>query len=253
MRGLIYFLVSILRRYIATPRYLVWMLERAGLLHIMIRYWYVKDKVKTQNATILDVGCNIGWLAFNKNPSATYIGLDTDSLLVKVAKEICKMKDVHFVLADARRMCFRDHVFDRVFCLEVLEHIEDEYSVLTELSRVIKPKAYLILSTPTPSFDTVIPRHVTGHVRKGYTLCELKQRLLSKGFRLIDFQYHTKGLGSAILKIYYKLLTSPHQLAWYLRLLLLPLLLALSRLDIFWGNNGVGVMIGAQKLFGGGE
>ncbi len=51
-------------------------------------------------------------------------------------------------VARGETLPFRSGVFDRVVCLEVLEHVMGERELLTELGRVTCPGGQLILSTP---------------------------------------------------------------------------------------------------------
>jgi len=50
--------------------------------------------------------------------------------------------------ADALRLPFADHTFDRVICSEVLEHILDFQTALREIDRVLKPGGKLAISVP---------------------------------------------------------------------------------------------------------
>lgn len=43
---------------------------------------------------------------------------------------------------------FRDQAFDVVTCIEVIEHVEDQFRLVRELSRLVRPGGLLILSTP---------------------------------------------------------------------------------------------------------
>ncbi len=59
-------------------------------------------------------------------------------------------RSVPFVRADIDHGlgAFRDSAFDAVCCLEVIEHIENPWQLLREISRVLRPQGQLILSTP---------------------------------------------------------------------------------------------------------
>ncbi len=53
-----------------------------------------------------------------------------------------------FVAASAERLPFRDGVFDRIVCTEVLEHIPDDRAGIRELVRVLKPGGLIAVSVP---------------------------------------------------------------------------------------------------------
>lgn len=52
------------------------------------------------------------------------------------------------VVADAVVLPFRSASFDTVLCTEVLEHVPEPEACVAELSRVLRPGGYLILTTP---------------------------------------------------------------------------------------------------------
>lgn len=86
-----------------------------------------------------------------------------------------------FVAASLTNIPLADASCDLVFCSEVLEHIEDDGAALDELSRVLAPGGWLLISVPTPPaiFDSA-------HVREGYTAEELGTMLDRRGFEVIE-------------------------------------------------------------------
>jgi SAM-dependent methyltransferase len=72
---------------------------------------------------------------------------------------------VHYVRGDALLLPFRDHVFDAVFALDVMEHVSDEDCLLAEAARVLRPQGRLILTAPSDSIH-VFPRFAQGWVNR---------------------------------------------------------------------------------------
>lgn len=56
--------------------------------------------------------------------------------------------DTTDVLGVAEQLPFRDHSFDAVICLNVLEHVKDPFQVSRELMRVLKPGGELMAVAP---------------------------------------------------------------------------------------------------------
>lgn len=50
--------------------------------------------------------------------------------------------------ADLRRLPFRDGVADGIICKEVLEHVDDPFTAVTEMARVLRPGGWLFLTVP---------------------------------------------------------------------------------------------------------
>lgn len=129
---------------------------------------------------VLDVGCGPGrhtseiclW-------DCRLLGIDVSRQDLKVARYLLAYKRwAHeavgtgdFVQADAQRLPLKDALFDKIVCTEVLEHVPDDFAVVRELVRVLKPGGLLAVSVPSywpeTVFSTLSPRYrpSVGHVR----------------------------------------------------------------------------------------
>ena len=107
---------------------------------------------------VLDVGCGEGRHVINAylHGDVTAIGIDLNPADLRIAQQRFTPfsqpdnPQKHFALqvADATRLPFADHSFDKIICSEVLEHIHDYEAVLREMRRVLKPKGLLAISVP---------------------------------------------------------------------------------------------------------
>ena len=104
---------------------------------------------------------------------------------------------------DARRLPFADGTFDAVVTSEVLEHIQDDVTAISELHRVLKPGGTLGVTVPTwwpekinwmLSDEYHAPKSPGGHVRI-YSATELKAKLRSAGFDVFG-SHHAHALHS---------------------------------------------------------
>jgi len=52
------------------------------------------------------------------------------------------------IIADAHYLPFRNEVFDRIFCIEVLEHLNSPLKALNEIRRVLNKNGVIIVTVP---------------------------------------------------------------------------------------------------------
>ncbi|NLW73155.1 MAG: class I SAM-dependent methyltransferase [Chloroflexi bacterium] len=104
-----------------------------------------------------------------------------------------------FVVADAKALPFKNNAFDLALMLDVIEHIADENGVAQSISRVLKQKGILTLSTPSVDIQ-LFPRFLTkaislkwGHFyRLGYSQEKLFE-LFSTHFAIKIYQQNSSG------------------------------------------------------------
>ena len=85
------------------------------------------------------------------------------------------------VLADAHYLPFRDKIFSKIYCFEVLEHLESPIQALREFSRVLDGS--LLLTVPNLRYWTRILRWVLNkevvtaehHIQAWYNCRSLKE------------------------------------------------------------------------------
>jgi ubiquinone biosynthesis O-methyltransferase len=110
----------------------------------------VKNELRNiQNKNILDVGCGDGVLSyFFAREGADVSGLDYSAIAIAFAKERTKKYSIDFRQGSAYELPFEDNSFDIVISSDVIEHLEDVSLYLSEIKRVAKDNAYIIISTP---------------------------------------------------------------------------------------------------------
>lgn len=140
------------------------------------------------SARILDAGCGIGLNAFL---AARYgfkvVGIDIDSEKISIAKKMlsgAKYPQVQFKVDDLTRLSFSSQSFDTVICSEVLEHIENDGKAISEIARVLKGNGTLLLSVPGKGIVSKINQNHKHHVREGYSLEELREKLKKQKLRI---------------------------------------------------------------------
>ncbi|MEP7303035.1 MAG: class I SAM-dependent methyltransferase, partial [Caldimonas sp.] len=90
---------------------------------------------------LLDVGCGLGdMLAFRRNS----VGADINGRAV----DFCRRRGLEAYLMESGRLPFDDESFGSVLMDNVLEHIEDPVSMLTDVRRILPPQGRLLIGVP---------------------------------------------------------------------------------------------------------
>jgi SAM-dependent methyltransferase len=97
---------------------------------------------------LLDVGCG-AYPSYARDMIAAgkrVHGLDFTFNFLRLAKRTTD--DIRFAQGDASQMPYRDATFDAAVCSETVEHIPDDYGVIREIARVLKPDGLLFFTVP---------------------------------------------------------------------------------------------------------
>ena len=95
---------------------------------------------------VLEIGCGAGNI-LAQIPGGRRCGIDlAESLLAKAARRLAKQGTL--VQGDAEYLPFRDRVWQRVYCSEVLEHIPSPGTALTEMRRIVADGGVAVVSVP---------------------------------------------------------------------------------------------------------
>jgi len=99
----------------------------------------------TQGKKVLDLGCGQGAFA-NRLKKRGF-----DVTAADMNKDNFKASDVPFVLWDLNKEIpdeLRDQKFDAIVCIEVIEHIENQWKLIRDCYSLLVDEGTLILSTP---------------------------------------------------------------------------------------------------------
>jgi SAM-dependent methyltransferase len=100
--------------------------------------WRVSEFVRAhhlEKARVLDVGSGSGYL---QDVVEDYTGID-------ISRSVASQYHKRFVAGTATAMPFKDHEFDALWSIWVLEHIPNPEAALSEIRRVVKPGGVLYL------------------------------------------------------------------------------------------------------------
>ncbi|EMR73870.1 methylase involved in ubiquinone/menaquinone biosynthesis [Thaumarchaeota archaeon SCGC AB-539-E09] len=95
-----------------------------------------------KTATILDVGCGTAYFtSLLPIGYSRVVGMDISENMVKIAKitleYVDKNGNIDLIIADGEHTPFRFDVFQEVFCLDVLHHVDNLESIFREMLRVV--------------------------------------------------------------------------------------------------------------------
>lgn len=116
-----------------------------------LRLGFVENGADLSDQTILDVGCGGGILAESMAArGATVTGIDASRAALTTARLHLHESgvEVDYVCATAEEMA-QQHpgAFDRVTCMELLEHVPDPASVVEACATLVRPGGEVIFST----------------------------------------------------------------------------------------------------------
>lgn len=116
------------------------------------RFSEVLDIVQSVDGPVLDIGCHSGTFTANiikKIQPREIYGIDVSPKAIALIQK--RVPNGHFQVSDATTLPFKNNFFDAIFCLEVLEHIDNPQAVISEMRRVLKKGGYGVILVPSES------------------------------------------------------------------------------------------------------
>jgi SAM-dependent methyltransferase len=198
------------------------LLLRAWHIHKELRNWLSKNNGK---ASILDAGAGFGqytyWLQ-RKKSDCTILSVDVKDEQVADCNNFFKKigaDNVRFEVQDLTKYV-KENSYDLVVCVDVMEHILEDVQVFKNYFASMKPGAMLIISTPSDQggsdvHDNDQSSFIEEHVRDGYNINEIQEKLKIAGFKKTEARYQYG---------------SPGKIAWRLSMKYPILMLGVSKL-----------------------
>jgi SAM-dependent methyltransferase len=158
-----------------------WFLGRRRIfLRVLSRYLAPR-----KTALILDVGCGTGTTLGYLSPYGQGVGVDIE----QSALEYARRRGVSRVVqAAGSNLAFGDDAFDLICALDILEHVDDDASVLRECYRTCKPGGLMLLTVPAYRFLWGRQDEISRH-RRRYVASDVHQRVAGAGFSIQRLTY----------------------------------------------------------------
>ncbi|MCK9556862.1 MAG: methyltransferase domain-containing protein [Candidatus Cloacimonetes bacterium] len=224
---------------------------------LLLRQRYVKREIKRyfrDGFSFYDAGagfCQYSDFVLKAYPKAEVFACDIKSDYIESYAAIASD---HFSFDCADLQCFvPPKHYNLAIAIDILEHIEDDISVLQNLHSALFSDGILIISTPSDMDEAAA--FAAEHVRPGYRKADLEQKLIDTGFEIVSsrFSYGFWGAISWNLMIKTPLsLYARHKLLcllWplYYAVIFLPAQLFML-LDMLQDNpRGTGIILVARK------
>ena len=134
--------------------------------------------------SILDVGCSSGFVLEDLKRALPEVNLmGSDYLRGSVESLAQRMPNLPLLLFDLRQCPLPPACIDGITCLNVLEHIDDDFAAMRHMYRILKPKGVLHLEVPAgPALFDIYDEHLLHHRR--YSLKEITQLARQAGFQV---------------------------------------------------------------------
>ena len=239
---------------------------------LLLRTWHIKKDVKEwvkgrQGETeILDAGSGFGQYSYFLSKlklQSHIISVDVKEEQVADCNDFFKKigrTNVIFSVGDLTTFRDKDK-FDLILCVDVMEHILEDVKVFENYFYSMKQGAMLLISTPSDQGGSDVHDHEGGesfigeHVRDGYNINEIKDKLKLSGFSKVEarYVYGTPGQISWRLSMKYPIIMLGASKLFFIilpfyYLLTFPFCLLLNYFDIIGKHRtGTGLVVKAWK------
>jgi SAM-dependent methyltransferase len=200
--------------------------------------------------SILDVGCGPGvWaleMASRYNCSVTGIDLDADDIrFADKVSRIHHMDGCHFTCMDVTELNFEPESFDKVTCMAVLEHVEEDDLAVRNMARVLRQNGVLVGLVPNDRRSLFKPEcwqgsddpKGHGHVREGYSVQDVENLMNRNGLQLVKYEYPHGLIETTMCNVQIK--TNPY--------LTFPLTYPITHIFERFSSSGCGILFKAVK------
>ncbi|MDX1622707.1 MAG: class I SAM-dependent methyltransferase [Gemmatimonadota bacterium] len=139
---------------------------------------------------VLDVGCGTGGALEVLGPPGFAVGIDDHEEALLLARRRGRIRPVR---ATAVALPVASGSVDRLFLLDVLEHVPDDRSALCEVRRALRPGGTAVVHVPAHPSLWSPHDEVMHHVRR-YRRSELVEKLVEAGLEPVVVTYTFAGI-----------------------------------------------------------
>ena len=159
---------------------------------------YLNNYENSEKKIVLEIGCSSGNLIDQIKVLSKYNYIASDSIKTHILKLSEYHKDIPFLVFDLLKNPLKKKFCNGIIMLNVLEHIEDDYTALIEINNLLEQNGILILEVPSCKFLYDDYDKKLLHFRR-YNMKDIISKLESAGFK-IEKKTH---LGFLIFPIFF--------------------------------------------------
>ncbi len=245
---------------------------------LLLRTWHVKKELKgfarknNRALQVLDAGSGFGqydYFMTRKFKGWQIKAVDVKEEQIADCNRFFKRigrDNIHFEYADLVSFQEKDK-YDLILSVDVMEHIEEDVKVFENFHHALKKSGMVLISTPSDQGGSDVHEHdeeynndgtrsfIEEHVRDGYNIYEIQEKLKSAGFSKTEarYQYGKPGKISWRLSMKYPILMLNISKVFFLilpfyYLLVFPVSLVLNKIDVKSNHKtGTGLIVKAWK------
>lgn len=238
---------------------------------LLLRTWHIKREIKswrklaTGAKTILDAGSGFGQYSYYLSSCRqqwNITGIDVKEEQTEDCNAFfsqIKRTGVHFETGDLT-VFRKENSFDLILSVDVMEHIQEDRTVFNHFYNSLKQNGVLLISTPSDQGGSDAHDHEEGsfigeHVRNGYSVGDITEKLSGAGFKdiLARYSYGKYGQLSWRLSMKYPILmlNASKVLIIFLPfyyLIVFPFCFLLNTIDVsIIQKSGTGLIVKAIK------
>ncbi len=190
---------------------------------VFLRSWYVRRALRQRieamgdrPVRVLDAGTGFGQYAYwlvDTFPNVEVTAVDVKDDYLERAQAFMAQTPyaarVAFERADLTLPLEYADAFDLALSVDVMEHIEDDRAVFRNVRATLKPGGLLLVNTPSDQGGSGVTEageesFIGEHVRDGYPLAELAEKLETAGLEVIEEVYTYGPVGSVAWRLLVK-------------------------------------------------
>ncbi len=239
---------------------------------LLLRTWHVKKALRKfapefpGNASVLDAGSGFGqysWRMSKMNPGWNIKAVDINSEQIEDCNRFFNKTGasgrVAFAIGDLTTMTDTD-CHNIILSVDVMEHITEDVLVFQNFYKSLKNNGILLISTPSDKggsdvHDDTEESFIDEHVRDGYSIEDITEKLSLAGFKSIEALYTYGKPGSISWRLSMKYPVKMLNVSYLFFILLpfyylisFPFCLILNTFDLrLTHKTGTGLLISARK------